>query len=100
MHLHPPLAFRARAPRLPRLHGLVAAVQAVLVPGSSGTPALYARDVQERLVALDLLPADAVTGRYDRRTLDGVARFQARHGLPVDGVPDAPTADALLSARR
>lgn len=98
MHVHPPLVLRARAPRLPRLHGVVAAVRAVMVPGSSGAPALHARDVQERLLALGLLPAEAVTGRYDRRTLEAVARFQAQHGLPVDGVPDAPTADALLRA--
>jgi peptidoglycan hydrolase-like protein with peptidoglycan-binding domain len=69
-----------------------------MVPGSSGAPALHARDVQERLLALGLLPAEAVTGRYDRRTLEAVARFQAQHGLPVDGVPDSPTADALLRA--
>jgi peptidoglycan hydrolase-like protein with peptidoglycan-binding domain len=54
--------------------------------------------VQEQLVALGRLPADAITGRYDRRTLDAVARFQAEHGLPVDGVPDARTADELLLA--
>ena len=98
MHLHHPLVFRPRAPRLPALRGLGAAVHAVLVPGSEpgGAPALHARLVQERLVAHGLLPADAVSGRYDRATLDAVARFQARHRLPVDGVPDARTADALL----
>jgi peptidoglycan hydrolase-like protein with peptidoglycan-binding domain len=94
MHLHHPLVF---APRLPRF-GLGAALRAVAVPGSvdGGAPALPARVVQARLVAHGLLPADAVTGRYDRRTLDAVARFQARRHLPVDGIPAARTADVLL----
>jgi peptidoglycan hydrolase-like protein with peptidoglycan-binding domain len=61
-------------------------------------PALHPRVVQECLHALGHL--DEVTGRFDRRTLDAVARFQAAAGLPVDGVPDADTADALLRAAR
>jgi murein L,D-transpeptidase YcbB/YkuD len=60
-------------------------------------PALPARTVQERLVALGRFPAEAVTGRYDRPTLDAVARFQAERGLRVDGVPGWRTADALLA---
>src|SRR5690349_1823492 len=98
MHVHHPLVFRPRAPRLPRLLGLGAAARAVLVPGSvaGGAPALYARVAQERLVAHGYLSAAAVSGRYDRPTLDAVARFQADQRLPVDGVPDARTADALL----
>jgi peptidoglycan hydrolase-like protein with peptidoglycan-binding domain len=95
--LSPPLR---RLPRSrPRVFAIAAAmVESVLAPGSAGAPALPARTVQERLVALDRLPADAITGRYDRRTLDAVARFQAGLGLPVDGVPDAHTADELLKA--
>jgi peptidoglycan hydrolase-like protein with peptidoglycan-binding domain len=61
-------------------------------------PALHPREVQELLCALGQL--EVVTGRFDRRTLDAVARFQAGAGLPVDGVPDARTADALLKAAR
>jgi len=83
-----------RRPRWPA--ALTAAARAVLVPGEAGTPALHARTVQERLVALGRLPQDAVSGRFDRRTLDAVARFQADHRLPVDGIPDAKTADLLL----
>ena len=76
-----------------------AAARAVIVPGAvaGGAPALHARVAQERLVAHGYLEAEAVTGRYDRATLDAIARFQAEHRLPVDGVPDAHTADALLS---
>lgn len=98
MHLHHPLVFRPRAPRLPRLRGFAAATRAVLIPGSErgGAPALHARIAQERLVAHGLLSADAVTGRFDRATLDAIARFQAQHRLPVDGMLDARTADALL----
>jgi peptidoglycan hydrolase-like protein with peptidoglycan-binding domain len=98
MHLHHPLVFRPRAPRLPRLQGLGAAARAVTVPGSvaGGAPALHARVAQERLVAHGYLPAEAVTGRYARATLDAIARFQAEHRLPADGMPTAATADALL----
>jgi peptidoglycan hydrolase-like protein with peptidoglycan-binding domain len=101
-----PSALTSPAPRRgPRSHPRVLTIAAamagsLLAPGgaaaSGGAPALPARTVQEQLVALGRLPADAITGRYDRRTLDAVARFQAAHGLPVDGVPDARTADALL----
>ena len=47
---------------------------------------------------LGLLADEARSGRYDRATTDAVARFQARAGLPVDGVPAQRTADALLAA--
>lgn len=63
----------------------------------SVVPALPARRVQELLMAHDLLEPDAVTGRFDRRTCDAVARFQARHGLVVDGVPGTATSDLLLA---
>jgi peptidoglycan hydrolase-like protein with peptidoglycan-binding domain len=102
--LSPPAGHRGpHSRRRPRALAIAAAVAgSVLAPGaaaeSGGVPALPARTVQERLVALGRLPADAVTGRYDRRTLDAVARFQAALGLPVDGVPGARTADELLRA--
>jgi peptidoglycan hydrolase-like protein with peptidoglycan-binding domain len=100
--LSPP-APRRRPRSRPRVLAIAAAVAgSLLAPGgaaaSGGAPALPARTVQEQLVALGRLPADAVTGRYDRPTLDAVARFQAALGLPVDGVPDARTADELLKA--
>ena len=99
MHLSRPLIAHPRPLRLPRLGGVAAALRAVAVPGSvaGGAPALHARIAQERLAAHGYLAADAVTGRYDRRTLDAVARFQAAYLLPVDGQLDARTADALLS---
>jgi peptidoglycan hydrolase-like protein with peptidoglycan-binding domain len=81
--------------------GLLAVVGALFVPGGAAaagaTPAVPARDVQERLASLGLLPLDAVSGRFDRRTADAVARFQARAGLRVDGVPGGRTADLLLA---
>ena len=86
-------------PRHKLLTTLAAIVDSAFSPGGAaahGTPALQAREAQERLLALGLLPEDALSGRYDRRTLDAVARFQAARGLPVDGIPDAATADALL----
>jgi hypothetical protein len=100
---HPLVLPRAR--RVPRRRGrglASALVRAAFVPGAAagcgGAPALPAREVQARLVLLDLLPATGVTGRYDRATLDAVARFQAARGLTVDGVPGARTADLLLDA--
>ncbi|MDA0182212.1 peptidoglycan-binding protein [Solirubrobacter phytolaccae] len=101
MHLTRPLIARPRPLRLPRLDGAAAALRAVAVPGSvaGGAPALHARTAQERLAAHGFLPVDAVTGRYDRRTLDALARFQAAHLLPVDGQLDPRTADALLQGR-
>src|SRR3954454_2687888 len=98
-----PTSFQRRPSRPSRrlLATLAAVADAAFSPGGAaahgGAPALQARETQERLIALGLLPADALTGRYDRRTMDAVARFQAARGLPVDGLPDAATADALLS---
>jgi peptidoglycan hydrolase-like protein with peptidoglycan-binding domain len=93
---------RPTRPRRRFLAALSAVAGSALSPGGAtahgGAPALRARDVQERLVALGHLPADALSGHYDRRTLDAVARFQASRGLTVDGIPDAATADALLDA--
>jgi peptidoglycan hydrolase-like protein with peptidoglycan-binding domain len=99
----PPPMVRRRPRSRPRALAIATAVLgAAFAPGGAalagGVPALEARPVQEWLAALGHLPGDAVTGRYDRRTLDAVARFQAAQGLPVDGVPDARTADALLRA--
>lgn len=48
------------------------------------------------LVALGDLPADAVVGSaYDGVLVEGVERFQARHGLDVDGVIGPATSKAL-----
>jgi hypothetical protein len=81
--------------------GLLAVVGALFVPGGAAAvgaaPALPALEVQQRLAALGLLPRDAVSGRFDRRTANAVARFQARAGLRVDGVPGGRTADLLLA---
>jgi murein L,D-transpeptidase YcbB/YkuD len=80
---------------------VLAASGGLLLPGAARaevTPALPAPTVQERLVRLGLLSDEARTGRFDRATTDAVARFQARAGLPVDGVPAQRTADALLAA--
>jgi peptidoglycan hydrolase-like protein with peptidoglycan-binding domain len=93
---------RPRRPRRRFLATLSAVAGSALSPGGAaahgGAPALHAGEIQERLIALGVLPADARTGRYDRRTMDAVARFQASQGLPVDGLADAATADALLGA--
>ncbi|HVX89759.1 MAG TPA: L,D-transpeptidase family protein [Gemmatimonadales bacterium] len=55
------------------------------------------RELRRRLVALRDLPADApqAGGRYDTVLVEGVKRFQARHGLIADGVLGAGTRAAL-----
>jgi peptidoglycan hydrolase-like protein with peptidoglycan-binding domain len=100
--LRPAPLHRPTRPRRRVLATLSAIAGSALSPGGAaahgGAPALHAGETQEHLIALGRLPSDARTGRYDRRTLDAVARFQAAHGLPVDGIPDGATADALLEA--
>ncbi|WP_083438709.1 L,D-transpeptidase family protein [Caldimonas brevitalea] len=72
------------------------AVPRELKPGEaySGAPAL-----RERLVLLGDLPVDtpplADGGRYDGALVDGVKKFQARHGLPAEGVLGKGTVAAL-----
>jgi len=106
-HLTTPLSARTAPfpgpptkPRRKLLTTLAAIADSAFSPGGAaahgGAPALPARELQEHLIALGLLPPKALSGRYDRPTMDAVARFQARHGLPVDGFPDEATADALL----
>jgi hypothetical protein len=89
-------------PRRRLLSTLAALVDSALSPGGAAAhgaaPALPAHEAQEHLIAIGRLPETALSGRYDRPTLDALARFQAAQGLPVDGFPDAATADALLRA--
>jgi murein L,D-transpeptidase YcbB/YkuD len=109
-HLTTPLSTRTAPfpgppsrPRHKLLATLAAIVDSAFSPGAAaahGAPALSAHETQEHLIGLGLLDDAALSGRYDRPTMDAVARFQAAHGLPVDGVPDAATADALLTASR
>ncbi|HKU56933.1 MAG TPA: L,D-transpeptidase family protein [Gaiellaceae bacterium] len=54
--------------------------------------------VQKRLVALRYLPAQAVTGRWDDRTLHAVTAFQAWQRLSRDGIVGAQTLAALETA--
>lgn len=87
----PPLELPAPARRAPSVHaGDAFADLAALV---------------RLLVAVGDLPADAVTpanGVYDGALVDGVRRFQSRHGLTADGVLGARTRQAMavpLSSR-
>jgi peptidoglycan hydrolase-like protein with peptidoglycan-binding domain len=50
--------------------------------------------LQRQLRSLGLEPGP-VDGRYGPVTTDAVMRFQQAHGLPVDGVVDRLTAEAL-----
>jgi peptidoglycan hydrolase-like protein with peptidoglycan-binding domain len=110
-HLTTPLTARTTSfpgpptrPRRRLLATLAAVVDSAFSPGGAaahgGAPALAPHETQEHLIALGRLPESALSGRYDRTTMDALARFQAAEGLPVDGFPDAATADALLRATR
>jgi peptidoglycan hydrolase-like protein with peptidoglycan-binding domain/TPR repeat protein len=72
-----------------------------LTPGSgysntNGSSAV--RALQRRLVGLGYSPGP-VDGRYGPLTEAAVIRFQAAHGLQVDGVAGRPTLAALASAK-
>ncbi len=62
-------------------------------PGGSGT----VRVLQRRLAGLGFAPGP-VDGRYGPRTEQAVRRFQADHGLQVDGIAD-PSTVARLGAQ-
>jgi len=59
--------------------------------GDAGPGVLWIQEALQRLGDSD---AD-ITGRYDGRTLEGVRRFQTRHGLDPDGVT-GPLTQMLL----
>ena len=106
--LRPAIApYRALREALPRYRALAADAALPPVPALprgtkklqagedwEGTPALRAR-----LLALGDLPSGTAPGdeprRYDDTLADAVQRFQARHGLDVDGVIGAGTLAAL-----
>jgi hypothetical protein len=56
--------------------------------------------VQTKLAALGYLPADAITGKFDYRTMQAVLAFQAWSGLQRDGVVGPITQAKLSSAGR
>ena len=56
------------------------------------------REAQFRLVELKYLPADAVNGKHDYRTLQAVMAFQAWQGLRRDGDIGPKTVAALVKA--
>jgi lipoprotein-anchoring transpeptidase ErfK/SrfK len=70
--------------------------KATLVP--KGPAPADARGVQKRLVSLRYLPANAVTGKWDDRTLHAVTAFQAWQRVSRDGIVGAQTLAALETA--
>lgn len=58
------------------------------------------KQVQKQLAAIGYLPADAVTGTFDYRTMQAVLAFQAWTGLQRDGVVGPMTQAKLKSAGR
>lgn len=73
----------------------------LLAPGTGylaphGSPAV--RVLQRRLVAVGFSPGP-IDGRYGPLTTQAVIRFQAAHGLQVDGIAGPHTDAALASAK-
>lgn len=64
-----------------------------LSPGDRG---LVVRELQSRLFQLAWFP-ETTTGRYDPATVEAVRGFQAKRGLPADGVTDERTWRRLLA---
>lgn len=77
------------------------ALATLFVPGAAGddvVPAIHAADAQALLVAIGMIPAAAASDRWDLATVEAVRCFQRSRGLPITGVADHRTADALLVA--
>ena len=72
----------------------------VLYPGAGYTAQGSARvlSLQRRLTETGFSPG-AIDGRYGPRTVNAVARFQAVHGLGVDGIAGPQTFAGLKGAR-
>jgi peptidoglycan hydrolase-like protein with peptidoglycan-binding domain len=77
-----------------RTHDLGAAVQALGSGYSSRHGSGRVRALQQRLVLAGDAPGP-IDGRYGPRTEQAVIRFQAAHGLPVDGIAGPVTLAAL-----
>lgn len=85
--------------RIPSGHNVGGGVPEVSVTNPNGYNAGYVREVQQRLVAhgYDIGP-DGVDGVLGWDTYGAVSRFQADHGLDVDGVPGPLTIHKLRQA--
>ena len=68
-------------------------VECVITEGSGDDEAVQA--VQEALVTCNGQAVE-VDGEYGPQTREAVARVEEQHGLPVDGVYDTQTLDAML----
>jgi peptidoglycan hydrolase-like protein with peptidoglycan-binding domain len=92
---------RSGSPRASKRAGPARPRRELLVPGTGyqaphGAPAV--RVLQRHLVTVGLSPGP-IDGRYGPLTQQAVIRFQAAHGLQVDGVAGPRTLAALASAK-
>jgi lipoprotein-anchoring transpeptidase ErfK/SrfK len=101
----PATALAAHGPAMPGKRSASGLASAPFTGGAVAPPATSAsrapadaRSVQQRLVALRYLPADAVTGRWDYRTTQALMAFQAWQGLDRDGVAGPQTRETLRTA--
>jgi peptidoglycan hydrolase-like protein with peptidoglycan-binding domain len=52
---------------------------------------IYVRAMQKLLITAGMNPADHITGLYDQTTIEQIKAFQAKKGLPQNGVVDGAT---------
>lgn len=62
--------------------------------GDSGD---YVAELQRRLVKVDALAYDGISGSFDGMTVNAVSGFQSRHGLRADGVAGPETLRRLAA---
>jgi peptidoglycan hydrolase-like protein with peptidoglycan-binding domain len=91
---------RSGSPHASKRAGHARPPRELLVPGAGylaphGSPAV--RLAQRRLVTVGFSPGP-IDGRYGPLTQQAVSRFQAAHGLQVDGIAGQRTLAALASA--
>jgi N-acetylmuramoyl-L-alanine amidase len=72
--------------------------QATPLPLREGDEGGAVRDVQQRLLDLDLGPISDLPGRFGRATRAAIEAFQRRRGLRVDGVCGPHTWQTLVEA--
>ncbi len=70
-----------------------------MITSTTGTPVRFLQTMLRQIAELDsAIPSVVPDGIYGRDTLASVSAFQRTHGLPVTGVTDLATWDAVVLA--
>ncbi|HNP27834.1 MAG TPA: L,D-transpeptidase family protein [Nitrospirales bacterium] len=62
---------------------------------AKGTNNSRVKDLRRRLAASGDLPDGTISSQFDQKVMEGVEKFQARHGLSVDGIVGPKTLETL-----